>query len=159
MTKKIILNRKKVNPSVAIFTGVKHSEKIHAQLFQYNQNDYIEEPNFVESNFSGFQEKDYLYWLNIHGIHDVQIIESISKKMSIHQLTIQDILDINQRPKIQEYDNYCFFSLKSILPSKDQEFAIEQLSFILGENYLISFQEKKQIILIMFGNESGKILV
>lgn len=56
---------------------------------------------------------------------------------------MQDILDINQRPKFQEFENYWFFTLKSVLPSSDNEVVSEQLSFILGKNYLISFQEKE----------------
>lgn len=140
---KKILNRKQVNPSIPIFTGKKHSEKISIQLFKYNNDDYLEDSNFSLKDFEGFPEIKENFWLNIHGIHDIKIIEQVCKKLNIHQLTIQDILDINQRPKIQEYDNYHFFSLKSILPSQTSELETEQLSFILGKNYLVSFQEKK----------------
>jgi len=140
---KKILNRKQVNPSIPIFTGKKHSEKISIQLFKYNNDDYLEDSNFSLKDFEGFPEIKENFWLNIHGIHDIKIIEQVCKKLNIHQLTIQDILDINQRPKIQEYDTYHFFSLKSILPSQTSELETEQLSFILGKNYLVSFQEKK----------------
>jgi len=140
---KKILNRKQVNPSIPIFTGKKHSEKISIQLFKYNNDDYLEDSNFSLKDFEGFPEIKENFWLNIHGIHDIKIIEQVCKELNIHQLTIQDILDINQRPKIQEYDNYHFFSLKSILPSQTSELETEQLSFILGKNYLVSFQEKK----------------
>jgi len=140
---KMLLNRKKLNPFNPIFTGVKRLEKSSLQLFKYNQNEYVEDSEFSEDKLFPFAENEYQYWLNIHGIHDIQLINSICNKLSVHQLAIQDILDVNQRPKFQDYENYWFFSLKSILPSNNSEIVSEQLTFILGKNYLVSFQEKK----------------
>jgi magnesium transporter len=48
------------------------------------------------------------YWLNIYGLNETEIIASICEKQGIHSLVIQDILDVNQRPKFQEYENYSF---------------------------------------------------
>lgn len=138
-----ILDRKKVNPLVPVYTGIKHSNKIQLQLFIYNQSEYTEDPDFNFEKFDGFADTNKRYWLNIHGLHDVEQIKSICNKIGIHQLAIQDIVDINQRPKSQEYENHWFFSLKSILFSDQFGFEKEQISFILGKNYLVSFQEKK----------------
>ncbi|MDH3321583.1 MAG: magnesium/cobalt transporter CorA [Flavobacteriaceae bacterium] len=137
-----ILSRKKLNPSEAVFTGVKLEEHVSLQLFKYNADTYYEDSSYSEASLEGIPNDDNRYWLNIHGIHDVERIQNICNKLGIHQLAVQDILDINQRPKFQEYEKYWFFSIKSILPS-DGEMQLEQLSFILGENYLVSFQEKK----------------
>lgn len=141
MTRKI-LSRKKINPLKPVFTGVKQLETISLQLFRYNQNELFEDANYSEKEFNGFPDDDNFYWLNIHGIHDVEQITSICNKTGTHNLAIQDILDINQRPKFQEYEDYWFFSMKSVLPSSNLEMETEQLSFILGKNYLVSFQER-----------------
>jgi magnesium transporter len=143
MAKRKLLNRKNLNPTSHVFTGVKHSEVLNIQLFKYNKVEYLEETNFSIDNLEAFNNPHFQHWLNTHGIHDVEKITSICKKLNIHDLVIQDILDVNQRPKFQEYDDYWFFSTKSVLPSKLQEIESEQLSFVIGHHYLISFQEKK----------------
>ena len=142
MVKKI-LNRKKVNPSAPVFTGEKQIEEVSLQMFSYHQEQYAEDPNYSINKFIGFKKDDQKNWLNIYGLHDVKKVEQICDALNIHDLSIQDILDINQRPKFQEYENYWFFTLKSICPSDDSMIELEQLSFILGSNYLVSFQERK----------------
>lgn len=137
------LNRKRINVQIPVFTGVQHSEKIAIQLFTYNQEVLFENLNLSINKFKGFEIDGNQYWLNTHGIHDVEQIMTICNKIGIHNLTIQDILDVNQRPKFQDFEGYWFFSIKSIVPSNNNEIEQEQLSFILGKNYLISFQEKK----------------
>lgn len=138
-----ILNRKKVNPSLPVFTGVTYDEDISLQLFKYNENECVEITDYDEEKFEGFKENGYQNWLNIYGLYDVDAIKTICRKLGIHDLAIQDILDVNQRPKFQEYEDYWFFTLKSIVPSDHVKVEQEQISFILGENFLVSFQEKK----------------
>ncbi len=138
-----LLNRKKVNPTTPIFTGIQQIEEISAQLFVYNESECHENSEFNISEFQEFQLNESCNWLNVHGIHDSKKIKTLCTKLNIHDLAIQDILDVNQRPKFQEFDNYWFFTLKSIIPSGDSSIEQEQLSFILGKNYLVSFQERK----------------
>ena len=140
---KNILNRKKLNPSIPTFTGVRIVDEVNVQLFSYNKENCVEKTNFSLVELKNFQEDEYRYWLNIHGIHDVTLIKNICLELNIHDLVVQDIVDINQRPKFQEYDKYWFFTLKSILPSSTSEIEQEQLSFILTKNLLVSFQERK----------------
>lgn len=137
------LNRKKHNPTNFVFTGVQYTNEISIQLFAYNKDGHLELNNLKEQEFTGFTDTTKQYWLNIHGIHDVESVSLICQKIGIHALTIQDILDVNQRPKFQEFENYWFFSIKSMLPSINNEIITEQLSFILGNNFLVSFQEQK----------------
>jgi len=138
-----LLNRKKVNPTIPTFTGVKQVEELSAQLFVYNKFDCIENSDFIISDFTKFSTNESFNWLNVHGIHDTEKIKTLCYKLNIHDLAIQDLLDVNQRPKFQEFDDYWFFTLKSIIPSVDSTLEEEQLSFILGKNYLVSFQERK----------------
>ncbi|RUT79316.1 magnesium/cobalt transporter CorA [Ancylomarina longa] len=142
MTKKL-LNRKKENPSIPVFTGIKYTDELSLQLFKYNKLEYFEDANYSNKKFKGFEEISHQYWLNIDGLHDTDQIKDICFKLGIHDLAIQDILDVNQRTKFQEYNKYLFFTLKSILPTQNKILEQEQLSFILGSNFLVSFQEKK----------------
>lgn len=138
-----LLNRKRIDPKAHDFTGVRHLEETSAQLFSYNKDSCSEDPNFALDGFKGFQDAKNEYWLNIHGIHDTTKIQYVCTKLNIHDLAIQDILDVNQRAKFQSFDDYYFFTLKSIIPSEGDIIEQEQLSFIMGKNYLVSFQERK----------------
>lgn len=138
-----LLNRKKLNPFSQVFTGVKHLDKTLVQLIAFDKEKLNEDIDFSVSELKPFSDQNIQYWLNMYGIHNVDQVNDVCNTLGIHNLAIQDILDVNQRPKFQEYDDYCFFSIKSILPSKDDVIESEQLSFILGKNYLVSFQENK----------------
>ena len=141
---KTILNRKKVDPNIAVFTGEKHVKHTELQLFSFNRETCIEKEHYSVEELLGFKDEQLQHWLNIHGIHDSNKITEICNKLDVHNLVIQDILDVNQRTKFQEYKNYWFFTIKSIIPGEDSSIHQEQLSFILGPNFLVSFQEKRR---------------
>lgn len=136
------LNRKKTNPLEYEFIGEQFVEETAIQLFIYDKESYSEDKSFTKLNSNIFENKKKKYWLNFHGIYDSETIISFCSDIGIHRLAIQDILDTNQRPKFQVYENYYFFSVKSILPSKSNLMEINQLSIIMGENYIVTFQEK-----------------
>ncbi len=140
--KGVILNRKKRDPGKFIFTGDEQNEEIDIQLFQYNNDECVEQLHVKPSDIGTFTGNEYTYWLNIHGLSNPEIIARICKEQNIHNLTIQDILDINQRPKFQEFENFSFLTIKSIHPLK-RHLVAEQLSFVFNDGFLISFQERK----------------
>lgn len=142
MAKKL-LNRKDINPLIPVFTGKKYTETTSIQLFEYDKDVTNETKEYALEEFNGFTDDNKNHWLNIHGIHDVDKISKICKAQDIHDLVVQDILDVNQRPKFQEFDQYSFLTIKSIVPTANRQIQTEQISFVLGKNYLISFQEKK----------------
>jgi magnesium transporter len=81
-------------------------------------------------------------WINIDGLHDVEIIEKIGRHFAIHPLILEDILNTNQRPKQEDFGDGLFIVLKMLsYDEKNQCIKPEQVSLILGENYVISFQE------------------
>ncbi len=137
-----ILNRKKKDPDEYIFTGNVPFGQLDIQLFKYNKDDCVETINISPLSIEKFENDNYNYWLNIYGLNNPETIALLCSRFDIHNLAIQDILDINQRPKFQEFENYSFLTLKSIVPSNN-ELLTEQISFIFCKNFLISFQERK----------------
>jgi magnesium transporter len=137
-----ILNRKKSDPGEFNFTGNLKVDEPDIQLFKYSKDACEEIKNMLPENISAFKKNGSNYWLNVYGLSDIETIVSICEKQGIHSLAIQDILDVNQRPKFQEYEDFSFLTLKSIIPS-DNVMITEQISFVFGSNYLISFQERK----------------
>lgn len=82
-------------------------------------------------------------WLNIHGVHDVNTIKQLGDIFKLHPLVQEDILNTEQRPKIDEYEDYIFLETQSFLYDKENlSMDSEQVSFILGKNYLLTFQER-----------------
>ena len=131
------------DPEHIEFIGNKYLEEYFIQLFDYDKAKVKETHDYPSINLGDFVNSDRVFWLNINGLHDDKPIKNICSKLGIHKLVLQDILDTNQRPKLQEFDNYVQFSIKSILPHSNNHLETEQISFVLSKNYLLSFQEKK----------------
>jgi magnesium transporter len=118
------------------------------QLYKYNATFYAvkkENSDFFCSSFSENElDNDHVAWLNFHGLDDPKSIEELCHRLEIDKLTIENIHTATGRPKVEEYPKYMFFHVKSALPTENESSLLnqEQISFILGENYLISFQEK-----------------
>lgn len=137
-----LLNRKKTDPGKFIFTGESRTATVDIQQFRYNSVEVNEELHLTADAVPQYQGNHYHYWLNVHGLGNPDLIASICLKQDIHGLVIQDILDVQQRPKFQEFEHYCFLTIKSTIPAS-ADMHTEQISFVWGKNYLISFQEKK----------------
>ena len=118
------------------------------QLYKYNATFYAVKNDDSEVFGSSFSENeldnDHVAWLNFHGLDDLKSIEELCHRLEIDKLTIENIHAATGRPKVEEYPKYMFFHVKSALPTENDSTLLnqEQISFILGENYLISFQEK-----------------
>lgn len=87
-----------------------------------------------------YRDASTITWINIEGLHDVAFLEGLGKHFGIHALTLEDVLNCGQRPKIEDYGTYHFLVLKS-LSMREGSLELEQISFILGKNYVITLQE------------------
>ena len=118
------------------------------QLYKYNATFYAVKNDDSEVFSSSFSENeldnDHVAWLNFHGLDDTKSIEELCHRLDFDKLTNENIHTSTRRPKIEEYPKYVFFQIKSALPTEKNNNLLnqEQISFILGSNYLISFQEK-----------------
>ncbi|MGB0391632.1 MAG: magnesium/cobalt transporter CorA [Salibacteraceae bacterium] len=105
---------------------------------------FFEGQSFVHVNeLQPPNSSEKLRWININGLHDSDVISTVGKKFSLHPLLLEDVLDTTIRPKIEEYDNCLFMSLKILNVKHNSELnSVDQISFILGNNWIISAQEK-----------------
>jgi magnesium transporter len=90
----------------------------------------------------GHMKPDHVNWINLDGLSDIDIIEKLQAHFNLHALLVDDVL-ADQRPKAEEFDNYLFFTLKMLYRIDGTEIDYEQISFVLGKDFLISFQEKE----------------
>lgn len=118
------------------------------QLYKYDHEFFMVTTNtpahFATEFVQNAIDEDYVSWLNFHSLSERNCIEKLCSNLQIDILSVEDIYTEKRRPKLEEYPNYVFFSVRSALPSENNTFILqqEQISFILGKNYLISFQEK-----------------
>jgi len=131
-------------PESLVYVGDKiKKEKVRITLFSYNEKDFEEkECADIEECLQFIEKKNNVKWLNIDGVHDTRIIEKIGGLFNIHSLTQEDILNTEQRPKVEEYPEYIYIVFKMIYPDgKGNELLFEQISIVLGADYVITFQE------------------
>ena len=131
-------------PGSIIHIGDKRTEKVKTTVIDYSITSHKEiKCKEIQDCFT-YKNKRSVSWINIDGIHDIKIIEKIGKQYDIHPLVLEDIVNADQRPKTEEYEKYLFLVLKMLnYDEKKNQIIVEQVSFILGNNYVISFQEKK----------------
>lgn len=90
-----------------------------------------------------FKNPASVSWIDVDGIHDAQVIESIGKAFDIHNLVLEDVMNSFSRPKVEFFNDYFFLTLKIIELDQHKKLNIEQFSLIVGEGFVISFQERK----------------
>jgi len=131
-------------PGTPVYTG-NIEEELEISIIDYDLNNYQEiKVKDVEECFP-FKDKQTVSWINIVGLHKVDIIEKIGKHFNLHPLVIEDILNIHQRPKIEDFEDHIFIVLKMLTYNKNShEGESEQVSIILGKNFVLTFQERKR---------------
>lgn len=131
-------------PGSIIFTGQRKMEEILVSVICYSETGYEEfSPTTLEELFKLIANCKGTLWINIDGLHEEEAIEKICGHFGIHKLTTEDILSIGQRPKLDEHSDYIHAVLKMFMIAVEEDtIEDEQLSFILKNNTLITFQEK-----------------
>ncbi len=148
MKKRLLKKRSKkvgLAPGTLIFVGRQKVDTASITVLDYDKKTFTEtQPKTLDECLT-YKKGKTTTWINVDGIHDSETIQAIGKAFGIHQLVLEDIMNTDQRPKIEEFNNYLFIILKMLYISEEsQEFTLEQVSLILGDNYVISFQEKPE---------------
>ena len=129
-------------PGTLVHIGEYKHEKVKITLIDYDATQLKEkELKEIEESFY-LKDKTSVTWINIDGIHQVDVIEKIGNNFGIHSLVLEDILNTGQRPKAEDFDDYIYIVLKMLYNDKEElKVKSEQISLILGKNFLVTFQE------------------
>jgi magnesium transporter len=129
-------------PGSLVHVGEIKAEEVKITVMDYDETSFMEkEVENVEKCFP-FKETPTITWINIDGLHQVDIVEKIGKHFNIHPLIQEDILHTGQRPKMEDFDEYILIILKMLYyDSEEDTVRSEQISIILRSNLVISFQE------------------
>ncbi|MEX0617929.1 MAG: magnesium/cobalt transporter CorA [Pseudohongiellaceae bacterium] len=131
-------------PGTPVFVGERKQDDVQISIMTYSHDGVEELRSATLEDCRKSVASDSIRWININGLHDVKTIETLTRQFSLHPLTLEDIVNSGQRPKAEEFHHYIFLVLKMLsYDDARKTFSIENISLILGENYVISFQEKK----------------
>lgn len=126
-------------PGTITYTGDITDKEVTMSLTLYNEAS-IEEKEISIEDLSDLQRPE-MKWLNVLGIHNLEILEKIGNFLNIHPLVLEDIANINQHPKIEEYDDFVYVVLKMYYIDNSGDIKSEHLNFLLKDKILVSFQE------------------
>ena len=134
--------KKGLPPGTLVHIGERKAEKVRITIIDYDETQFQEkEVETIEECFP-FKDTQTVTWINIEGLHQLEIIEKIGKQFNIHPLVLEDIANTEQRPKMEDFDDYIFLILKMLCFEEDKNvIKAEQVSLILGSNFVISFEE------------------
>jgi magnesium transporter len=126
------------------YTGIHKETDSEMQLFVYDE---IHISEYQQLNFTELEKYIDIQktnWINVHGLNDLDLIKYIGTHFKIGDYMLADILNTNRRTKIEEQHDLLFFNIKSLLPAGDSDaISAEQISFLMKEGVLMSFQEKR----------------
>ncbi len=147
--KKIKSNKKQskkvgLPPGTLVHIGKHKTQKVKISNINYDENNFTEIIYKHIDEFLISKNTQAVNWINIDGLHDTETIASIGKHFSLHPLLLEDVLNTQHRPKVEEFDNCLFLTLKMLGLNSDGNSVIsEQISFVLGKGWVISFQEQE----------------
>ncbi|PZD76688.1 magnesium/cobalt transporter CorA [Mesonia sp. K7] len=128
-------------PGQVTYVGQKSNQETILEIFDYDPDKIlVQHVNDVEEAF-GYKDIENITWINVNGLNNTGEIEKLGKHYNLHPLLIEDIVNTQQRPKIDEYEDYLFIVFKMIYFDDQQEFVKEHLSLVMGKNYVLTFQE------------------
>lgn len=147
-------------PGSLIYIGEQRATRTDITVMSYNERSFTERRIEDVREFACDRQDGLIHWIDIGALHDVEVIRTVGECFDIHPLVLEDILNTNQRPKLEDYGNYLYIVFKMLYPNGNHsgegnghadgngngngepEIVSEQVSLIVGENYVISFGEK-----------------
>ena len=127
-------------PGTLVHIGERKSEKVTVAVFRYSTTS-CEELQVEQVDQLSPPADESVIWINVGGVHKVEMVETLGKQFSLHPLLLEDVTNTDQRPKLDDYEAYIFLVMKMLSLTNRKDISVEQVSFVLGKNYVISFQE------------------
>ncbi len=132
-------------PGALVHIGEKLAETAKVTLIDYDGENLEEKSIQSTRELEACPNRPTVSWIRVDGIHETAILEQLGNIFGLHPLILEDILNTDQRPKMEDLGGYLFIVLKKFCASADRngDLASEQISVILGPGWVITFQEKE----------------
>jgi len=131
-------------PGSLVHIGERKVRTPKISIIDYDEAKFWEERSKKIEECFVFKERPTITWVNIDGLHQTSLLEALGDCYGFHPLVLEDILNTDQRPKIEDYGDYLYIVLRSLeYNERKKEIESDQISIILGRNFVFSFQEKE----------------
>lgn len=132
-----------LSPGTVTYTGIKNTSKTQLDIIDYSKDDYSRfETSEINDAFK-YEDENHITWINVNGLNNTEDIITLGNHFDLHPLIQEDIVTTNQRPKLDEYDDYLFIVFKMLHYDTNEELTNEHVSMIMGKDYLVTFQESE----------------
>ena len=132
-----------LSPGSMVFIGERKMDTVRIRLIDYDGSQLTEDELRDIAGGAEFRRTSTVTWINVDGLHDLSLMKQIGDSFDLHPLLVEDILNTGQRPKLEEFDNLLFIVLKMLRYDKIRQMIVsEQLSMVVGESFLLTFQEQ-----------------
>lgn len=132
-------------PGTLVHVGEVKASCALISVFEYTDAECLELRVGTAEDAHAHLKSESITWLDIVGLSNIEMLQKVGDSFALHPLVLEDIANTRQRPKCEEFDTYIFVVLKMITYDKEQaKIKSEQVSFILGDNFVISFQEDEE---------------
>lgn len=128
-------------PGTITYIGRKEDKETSLEVIDYNKESFERYVSKTPEDAFKFEEASRTTWINIDGLGNTAEVEKLGKYYGLHPLIMEDIVNTNQRPKIEEYQDFLFIVAKMLYFKEDGQLENEHISFVLGKDYVLSFQE------------------
>jgi magnesium transporter len=129
-------------PGTLVHIGSQRTDHVTITVFDYTSETVSEKECEVEELCHFCNDKS-ITWINVDGLHNIDVLQKIGEQFHLDKLLLEDILNTNHRPKTEIFKDYVFVTLKMIDVTEDKTgLTHEQVSFVMGHGWLISFQEE-----------------
>ena len=129
-------------PGSLIHIGEKKTAEMKVSVLDYDEHDYSETTHTEPEQCIIVPTSPTVTWVDIEGGHDIQALEKLGLCFGLHPLVLEDILNTDQRPKLEDYGDYLYIVLRMLSSGRESgEINSEQVSLILGKNFVLSIQE------------------
>jgi len=150
-----------LSPGTLIYTG-NRGGGVRATLVEYSDSRFEVKSFESLDQLKGKIPSQGLRWVHVEGLSDVALVEYLGHQFSIHQMSLEDILNAHHAPKISDFESYIHFVVKIVsVDSKTQTLLYDHASVILGSDFVLSFSERKseflRPILERFENPEGRL--
>jgi magnesium transporter len=130
-------------PGTAVHVGRRRTEEVRITVVQYNADELDEREVASVEECLAAPDGSHVTWINVDGIHQVDVIERLGVHCGLHPLVVEDIVNTDQRPKLEDYEDYLYLVLKMLsYDAGSGTVQAEHVSIILGRHYVLSFQER-----------------
>jgi magnesium transporter len=129
-------------PGTVIHVGRKRVEKSRITVIDYDREHFEEKEVASVEECIPLRDKPTVTWINVDGIEESGVIERLGECHGVHPLVLEDVVNTSQRPKMEDLGDYLFLVVKMLYFDEEDRIVAEQVSLILGPNFVLSFQER-----------------